>query len=240
MRDLSGDPGVFIRSMASRGSLGGLAAATSGVVQAMDAAGFEIVLIETVGAGQSEVEIARLAHTTVVIEAPGMGDDIQAIKAGILEIADILAINKADRPGLEITERALKSMLQLGHPAAHVFENHARKPGHDLPPAPAPAEDRPPAFWIPPIIRTVATEGKGIDALAEAIAAHVGYLRDTGEMAQRERSRRRSELDLLLREALLSRWRERVPEADYWQAIDQVAKREISPWEAVDRLVKGC
>src|SRR5690606_29143236 len=97
MRDLAGDPGVFIRSMASRGSLGGLAAATSGVVQALDAAGFEVILIETVGAGQAEVDIARLAHTTVVIEAPGMGDDIQAIKAGILEIADVLAINKADR-----------------------------------------------------------------------------------------------------------------------------------------------
>ncbi|MFN2152945.1 MAG: methylmalonyl Co-A mutase-associated GTPase MeaB, partial [Anaerolineales bacterium] len=105
MKDLAGDPGVFIRSMASRGSLGGLATATAGIVQAFDAAGFEVILIETVGAGQAEVDIARLAHTTLVVEAPGLGDDIQAIKAGILEIADILVINKADRPGVENTER---------------------------------------------------------------------------------------------------------------------------------------
>ena len=121
MRDLAGDPGVFIRSMASRGSLGGLAAASSGLVLALDAAGFEVILIETVGAGQAEVEIARLAHTTLVVEAPGMGDDIQAIKAGILEIADILVINKADRPGVEATARALRSMLQLAHPTPHIF-----------------------------------------------------------------------------------------------------------------------
>ncbi|MDP1604011.1 MAG: methylmalonyl Co-A mutase-associated GTPase MeaB, partial [Legionella sp.] len=100
MRDLSGDPGVFIRSMATRGSLGGLAQATANIVQVFDAAGFDIIMIETVGAGQSEVDIARLAHTTLVVEAPGLGDDIQAIKAGILEIADILVINKADRPGV--------------------------------------------------------------------------------------------------------------------------------------------
>ncbi len=121
MRDLAGDNGVFIRSMASRGSLGGLAVATSGVVQVMDAAGFEIIFIETVGAGQAEVEIAHLAHTTLVVEAPGMGDDIQAIKAGILEIADILVVNKADRPGVETTARALRNMLQLAHPVPHVF-----------------------------------------------------------------------------------------------------------------------
>ncbi|HMA06790.1 MAG TPA: methylmalonyl Co-A mutase-associated GTPase MeaB, partial [Ramlibacter sp.] len=103
MKDLSGDPGVFIRSMASRGSLGGLAQSTAGVVQVFDAAGFEIILIETVGAGQGEVDIARLAHTTLVVEAPGLGDDIQAIKAGILEVADVLVVNKADRDGASRT-----------------------------------------------------------------------------------------------------------------------------------------
>ena len=115
MRDLSGDTGVFIRSMASRGSLGGLAQATAGVVQVFDAAGYEVILIETVGAGQSEVDIARLAHTTLVVEAPGLGDDIQAIKAGILEIADILVINKADHAGVDSTERALKSKIGRAH-----------------------------------------------------------------------------------------------------------------------------
>src|SRR5512138_3804795 len=127
MRDLSGDSGVFIRSMASRGSLGGIAQKTAALVQVFDAAGYEIVLIETVGAGQSEVDVARLAHTTVVVEAPGLGDEIQAIKAGIMEIADVLVVNKADRPGSENTERALRSTLELAHPTARrVFSHHGR------------------------------------------------------------------------------------------------------------------
>src|SRR5512147_3215090 len=126
MRDLSGDPGIFIRSMASRGSLGGIAQKTAALVQVFDAAGYGIILIETVGAGQSEVDVARLAHTTVVVEAPGLGDDIQAIKAGILEIADVLVINKADRPGVENTERALRTTLELAHPTQHVFRHHGQ------------------------------------------------------------------------------------------------------------------
>jgi LAO/AO transport system kinase len=235
MRDLAGDPGVFIRSMASRGSLGGLATATSGVVQALDAAGFEVILIETVGAGQAEVDIARLAHTTVVIEAPGMGDDIQAIKAGILEIADVLAINKADRPGLEITERALKSMLQLGHPAARVFEDHTRKAGHEQPAAPLTEPEV--ALWLPPIVRTIATEGKGVAELAQAIGNHYRYLQETGELAERERARLRTELELLVRETLVQRWRARLPEAQYQEALEQIAQRTLSPWEAVERLI---
>jgi LAO/AO transport system kinase len=134
MGDLSGDPGVFIRSMASRGSLGGLAQATAAVAQVFDAAGFDPVLIETVGAGQAEVEIARLAHTTLVVEAPGLGDDIQAIKAGILEIADILVVNKADLPGADKTERALKGMLGLAHPVPKQFLPHgAADPAHGRP-----------------------------------------------------------------------------------------------------------
>ena len=126
MKDLSGDADVFIRSMASRGALGGLARTTAGIVQAFDAAGYEIILIETVGAGQGEVDIARLAHTTLVVEAPGLGDDIQAIKAGILEIADILVVNKADRPGVENTEKALRSVLELGLPARRVYRHHGQ------------------------------------------------------------------------------------------------------------------
>src|SRR5262245_55127195 len=118
MNDLSGDKGVFIRSMATRGSLGGVASATRDVVRVLDAAGFDYVLVETVGAGQSEVDIVRTAYTTLVIEAPGLGDDVQAIKAGILEIADILVVNKADRSGADQTVRSLKAMLELGHPSA--------------------------------------------------------------------------------------------------------------------------
>src|SRR5574340_933190 len=124
MKDLSADPDVFIRSMASRGALGGLARATSGLVQIFDAAGYDLIIVETVGAGQSEVDVARLAHTTVVVEAPGLGDDIQAIKAGILEIADILVVNKADRPGAENTVKALRSTLELAHPLQHIFRHH--------------------------------------------------------------------------------------------------------------------
>ena len=156
MRDLAGDPGVFIRSMASRGSLGGLARTTAGLVQVFDAAGFDIVLIETVGAGQAEVEIARLAHTTLVIEAPGLGDDIQAIKAGILEIADILVVNKADRPGVENTLKALKNALELAHPVRHVFQHHGKLEIVEAPDEPLYNS------WIPPIQQTVATEGTGI------------------------------------------------------------------------------
>jgi LAO/AO transport system kinase len=154
MRDLSGDEGVFIRSMASRGSLGGIAKKTASLVQVFDAAGYEIIIIETVGAGQSEVDVARLAHTTVVVEAPGLGDEIQAIKAGILEIADVLVINKADRPGVENTERALRSTLELSHPTKRVFHHHGKKMSVSAPTADS-------RFWIPSVIRTVARAGKG-------------------------------------------------------------------------------
>src|SRR5574339_1034137 len=170
MRDLSGDPGIFIRSMASRGSVGGIAQATASLTQVFDAAGFDIIIIETVGAGQSEVYVARLAHTTIVVEAPGMGDDIQAIKAGILEIADILVINKADRPGVENTERALRSTLELAHPTKRITRHHGRAIVVD---APAVSEPKNKMMWIPPIQKTVSTEGKGFTELAEAIQRHV-------------------------------------------------------------------
>lgn len=123
MRDLAGDPGVFIRSMATRGTLGGLAQTTAAVAQVFDAAGYDVILIETVGAGQSEVDIAKLAHTTLVVDAPGLGDDVQAIKAGILEIADILVVNKADRPGAENTERTLRNMLEYCHPTERLYHH---------------------------------------------------------------------------------------------------------------------
>src|SRR5512139_3920816 len=162
MRDLAGDPGVFIRSMATRGSLGGIASATAAIVQVLDAAGFELVLIETVGAGQSEVDIARLAHTTVVVEAPGFGDDIQAIKAGILEIADVLVVNKADLPGVENTERALRGSLDLAHPTPHRIMHHGRV---EMIPDQANSVEAADSIWVPPILRTVAIDGTGIPEL---------------------------------------------------------------------------
>ena len=243
MRDLSGDTGVFIRSMATRGSLGGLAQSTANMAQVFDAAGFDIVIIETVGAGQSEVDVARLAHTTLVVEAPGLGDDIQAIKAGILEIADILVINKADRPGVENTEKALKSMLDLAHPTERVFQHHGqsmRTPFDQTQGKSAPKQDSSSALmWIPPIQRTVATEGKGIAELAESIARHVVHLTHSGDWAVRERARLEVELDALIRETLVSRFREEVPQKQYDDVLERIIQRELSPWEAVKSLMNG-
>jgi LAO/AO transport system kinase len=235
MRDLSGDPGVFIRSMASRGSLGGLAQATAGVVQVFDAAGFDIILIETVGAGQSEVDIARLAHTTLVVEAPGLGDDIQAIKAGILEIADILVINKADRPGVESTERSLKSMLDLAHPTPKVFQHHGQTMVVDAPASSASTA----ALWIPPIQRTVATDGTGLPALIESIQLHAEHLRQSGEWLTRERARLEAEFDLSIQEMLVARFRAGVSESRLDEMLESIQNRKISPREAVNVLLKG-
>ncbi|MDH5506207.1 MAG: methylmalonyl Co-A mutase-associated GTPase MeaB [Anaerolineae bacterium] len=234
MQDLSGDRGVFIRSMASRGSLGGLSQTTAGVVQAFDAAGYEIVLIETVGAGQAEVDIARLAHTTLVVEAPGLGDDIQAIKAGILEIADILVINKADRPGAEKTERALRSMLQLAHPVKRIFASHHGQK-MEVPTA-SPAEDAEP-MWVPPIQRTVATEGEGLGELVEAIATHRHHLVESGDWQQRERARLEAELEIRLQDTMMARWRAGLQNGRYNEVLDELVSRRISPQEAVGHLL---
>ncbi len=235
MRDLAGDPGVFIRSMATRGSLGGLASATSAVVEVLDAAGYNLVLIETVGAGQSEVDIARLAHTTVVVEAPGLGDDIQAIKAGILEIADVLVVNKADLPGVENTERALRGSLGLAHPQPTRVFHHGRL--ETLPVQAEPQESEP--VWQPPILRTVALDGTGIPELAAAIDGHRLYLGRTGSWHQKERWRLQTELDQLLQSTLVDKFRSRLPAGAYERALEDLLARRISPFQAVDRLVDG-
>lgn len=234
MRDLSGDPNVFIRSMASRGSLGGLAQATANVVQVFDAAGFDIVIVETVGAGQSEVDIARLAHTTLVVEAPGLGDDIQAIKAGILEIADILVVNKADRPGVENTEKALKSMLELAHPTERVFKHHGVSMKVE-----APKQKPTTAMWIPPIQRTVSTEGTGVPELVNAIGRHVAHLRLSGDWSLRERTRLEVELETLIRDGLMNQFRDSITTQQYEETMESVMQRKISPWEAASTLMNG-
>lgn len=230
MRDLSGDEGVFIRSMASRGSVGGLAQTTAAFTQVFDAAGFDVIVIETVGAGQSEVDIARLAHTTLVVEAPGLGDDIQAIKAGILEIADVLVVNKADRPGVENTERALRSTLELAHPTKRIFRHHGQTHALNAP-------DLDPNIWIPPIHKTVSTDGKGIPELAESIAKHIAHLRHSGDWAARDRARLRFELEAVLQEELMKRFFESIPAAAYDQAVENVVQRNVSPYEAVQQLI---
>ncbi len=229
MRDLAGDEGVFIRSMASRGALGGLAIASAGVVQILDAAGFEVILIETVGAGQSEVEIARLAHTTLVVEAPGFGDDIQAIKAGILEIADILVLNKADLPGVESTERALKANLELGYPMGI-----SGKAGHQQPVEGVTSD---PHQWQPPVIKTVATRGTGIAELVEAIFMHRDYMKNSGVLEYRNRERLRIEFEQLLKFRLLQHWQQKHSPAEINKVLNKVYDRTCSPEHAVEQLL---
>jgi LAO/AO transport system kinase len=238
MRDLAGDPGVFIRSMASRGALGGLARATADVVQVLDAAGYEMILIETVGAGQSEVDIARLAHTTIVVEAPGMGDDIQAIKAGILEIADILVVNKADRPGVENTERALRAMLELARPeniSSDAFGGDGRN--HKSHSTGTPLLIYEETGWATPVLRTIGPQAHGIEEVVQAIFLHRGYLKQSGEWLKRERARLKNELDILLQSTLVNKWNSQLPEGLYESTLARLCERRISPFQAVDDLL---
>jgi len=212
MQALSTDPGVFLRSMASRGSLGGLAQATSRVIQALDACGYRRILAETVGAGQTEVDVAHLAHTTVVIQVPGLGDDIQALKAGILEIADILVVNKADLSGAEQTVATLRAMLGL-----HSGSTSA---------------------WQLPLVKTIATTGAGTLELIDAIERHVAYLLQSGQMQIRERARAVRELEEVLRAELLRRALARWGEERYRQAIERLAAHQLDPYTAAEELLK--
>jgi LAO/AO transport system kinase len=216
MRDLAGDPGVFIRSCASRGAMGGLARTTAELTQVLDAAGFQLVIIETVGVGQDEVDIARLAHTTLVVEAPGMGDDIQAIKAGILEIADILVINKADHPGAENTERALRAMLEMG--------NQHQQNGSSA--------------WQTPIVKTVATRGEGIAELTRQVEQHAAHLHGSGEWSRREEQRLHQELVQLVQDRLVEQWRDHLRTGQFEETLSALKSRVISPFEAVKRLLE--
>ncbi len=215
MRDLAGDEGVFIRSMASRGSLGGLARATGDVTKVLDAAGFEVVLVETVGAGQSEVEIARTAHTTIVIEAPGLGDEVQALKAGLMEIADVLVVNKADRPGAANTARALEM----------VIHRHHDRQGYDA--------------WRPPILQTVALDGAGVPEVLDVVAQHREYLQESGAWAERERERAECELLNVLQQELLKRTLASVGEEQGRTWVERIAAREVDVYTAVETILGG-
>ena len=232
MRDLAGDEGVFIRSMASRGELGGLARATAAVVRVLDAAGFDLILIETVGAGQSEIEIARLAHTTIVVECPGMGDDIQAVKAGILEIADILAVNKADLPGAETTERILRANLELGYPQA--VSAKAGHGGFQEADAQSSIEG-----WCPPVIKTVATEGTGVPEVIKAISQHRDYLKKTGLFQKRDGERLQVEFEQILSRAIMENWRNQFSKEKVDGALMEVLSHQRSPASAVKELLKS-
>lgn len=220
MRDLSGDPDTFIRSMASRGALGGIAAATEGVIQALDAAGYALILIETVGAGQAEVDIARTAHTTVVIDAPGMGDDVQAIKAGILEIADVLVVNKSDRPGAESAVKSLQAALNLAQLVSSKTQNGT-------------------SAWTPPVLSTVATEGKGIAELAQKIFQHREHLLSSGQKSSRDRTRMITYVEQMLRDELLTQFKSSQENGRYQEVLQNVLERKISPRGAIRQLLEG-
>jgi LAO/AO transport system kinase len=211
MQDHALDPGVSIRSMATRGHLGGLALATPQAVRVLDAAGKPWVLIETVGVGQVEVEIAGAADTTVVVVNPGWGDGVQANKAGLMEIADVFVVNKADRPGVEETVRDLNLMLDLSRPRS----------------------------WRPPIVPTVAVRGQGIDELWAAIGAHRAHLEETGELAARRQERLRRELRTIVGARLAERAEAACSGSRFERLVRAVAARERDPYSAAEELLAG-
>jgi len=235
MHDLTGDSGVFIRSMATRGSLGGLARATRDAVRVMDAAGFDIIIVETVGAGQSEVDIVRTADTTLVIEAPGLGDDVQAIKAGILEIADLLVVNKADRPGADQTVRSLRAMLELGHPAARerIVSHHGRAMQMPATNGGAGRIEE----WIPPVMKTIATQYEGIDALVDAIDDHRDHIQTSDTAFKRKARYIELELYERLQAALLAQVVGTISHDTISQMIERIVSRDIDPQSAVEQLL---
>jgi GTPase len=211
MRDRFLDEGVFIRSMASRGHAGGLARATMRVVNVLDALGTGLVIVETVGVGQEEVDVVRVADTVCLVTVPGLGDDIQAIKAGVLEIADVLVVNKADKPGADETARDLAQMLNLGRARTQ---------------------------WKPPIVRTAAQDGTGVEELVRAIDQHGEWARSSGELDARRAGAARQEVEALLREALVKRLEARIGSERVSNAVARVAKRELDPYRAVDELLR--
>jgi LAO/AO transport system kinase len=205
------DPEVFIRSMAARGHLGGLSWATPQALRVLDAAGFDYVLVETVGVGQSEVEVAGLADSTIVLLAPGMGDGIQAAKAGILEIGDLYVVNKADRDGADKVRRDLRSMLALSE----------RREG----------------AWKPPVLKTTAATGEGVSEVVDALEEHHAWLAETGELGRRRTRRARDEIEAIALTALRERWGS-VGEGDRLDTLaDAVARGESDPYAAADALL---
>ncbi|MEA4931757.1 MAG: methylmalonyl Co-A mutase-associated GTPase MeaB [Anaerolineaceae bacterium] len=230
MLNLQDDKQIFIRSMASRGALGGLAEQTEALSQVFDAAGYGFILIETVGAGQSEVDVVNLAHTTIVVDTPGMGDDIQSIKAGILEIADILVVNKADRPGADQSASHLRNMVEMGYSKAitrHHLEDTLNSPG----------EVSQPQNWVPPVLKTVASQFEGIEHLTDAVLSHADYLRQSGQWHAKDRAAIRANIRRQLIVELLNDFRQNVPAEVVDSLVEQAQNRLISPNEAVRELL---
>jgi LAO/AO transport system kinase len=235
MLDLQGDKGIFIRSMASRGTLGGLAAQTEMLSQAFDAAGYQYIIIETVGAGQSEVDIVNLAHTTIVVDVPGMGDDIQSIKAGILEIADVLVVNKADHLGADQSVKHLQTMIAMGYRALRYAGGKHML--HETITHQQEEEESPNQAWIPPVLKTIASDGKGIQELVDVILKHGAYLKETGLWAEKAQSAITETLRKLIISKLYTQWRQSVPEDALQDIIQQVSQRKCHPHQAIEQLL---
>jgi LAO/AO transport system kinase len=212
MQDHYSDPGIYIRSMATRGSLGGLARATADVATVLDASGRDLVMIETVGVGQDEVDIVRLADVTVVILVPGMGDDVQSIKAGIMEIADIFVINKSDREGAERVERELRAMQSLAMRNDH---------------------------WTPPVVKTVASEGVGTKELAKAITDYEAYLKNKDLVFKKNVENWQERLVEMLRDAMLERARARMDGGSLARYAAEIAEHKRDPYSLVEEIVRG-
>ena len=211
MQEHTTDPGVYIRSMSSRGQLGGLAAATPQAVRVLEGAGCDVVLVETVGVGQAEVEVASLADTTLVLLAPGMGDAIQAVKAGVLEIADVFVINKADRPGADATYRDIQGMLSLGE----------RRPGG----------------WRPPVVRATAVKGEGVDDIVAAIEKHHGWLEQTGELTASRQRRAAVEVEAIALGTLRARLGNLREGTALGTLAARVADGSLDPYAAAAELI---
>jgi LAO/AO transport system kinase len=211
MSEHATDPGVFIRSMASRGHLGGLAWSTPQALRVLDASGFDVVIVETVGVGQSEVEIAGAADTTVVLLAPGMGDGIQAAKAGILEIGDVYVVNKADRDGAQTVRRELRSMLSL--------------------------TERPEGAWRPPVLATSAQRGEGVEEVLSRLTEHHDWARGSGALGRRRLGRARAEVEAIAMTALRQRWAGAPGHAELDTLAAGVVAGDLDPWTAADRLL---
>jgi LAO/AO transport system kinase len=218
MMELAGDPNVFIRSMASRGSLGGLSAATRDVVRAIDAAGYNPIIIETIGTGQAEVEVMRAAQTVLVVSAPGMGDEVQAIKAGILEIADIFVVSKADKPGADQTVAELAMLLSLD-------------PQRRL-------HDKSKPYWRIPVLKTSAIKDQGITQLVDTMEQHYQYLVESGMLAHRAQRQVRSEVESLVLHAVILALRAEVTEAEWQQLTEEISSKERDPYSVAIELQK--
>jgi LAO/AO transport system kinase len=216
MMELAGDPNVFIRSMASRGSLGGLSAATRDVVRAMDAAGYDPVIIETVGTGQAEVEVMRAAQTVLVVSAPGMGDEVQAIKAGILEIADIFVVSKGDKPGADQTVAELAMLLSLD-------------PNRRL-------HDKSKPYWRIPVLKTSAIRDQGITQLVDVIQQHREYLQESGMLTHRAQRQVRSEVEALVIHAVMNTLKEEMTEDEWLRLMEEITTKERDPYSVAKDL----